>query len=915
MMPATPPSSHAGPSPTESVLLSAAATALRRPLSVDDVVAPLSLLGADSLGIIELTAAVEDVTGVAVPSEVAHESITIRELAAWIDQSGHLRSGQGLDPDPFEQMIADSVLPDDVRPGLGRTGIGLLDSRAILLTGATGFLGAQLAADLLARSHAQLYCIVRSGREAPEARLRRHLIRNGAEADTLSVRVQAIEGDLARPRLGLDASTRERLGETIDRVLHVGASVNWIAPYAALRASNVQGTLELLRLAGRQEPIPFHFVSSLSVCYSVDGPSVVDESFDPLPHLRNIPLGYAQTKVVAEALVREAERRGLPARIYRPTLISGHSLTGSFNPDDLLSLLIRGCVRMGIAPDLDWTLDCEPVDVVSAGILELSGQQDVTTHLAHVRPRHWRECLLWMRLTGHAVRLVPYHEWLERLDTDTTRVPDHPLRPLRSFFLNRPAKNLTLPELFEDGRRTRASSARTSRRLQGVLERPALDASLLDRYFSAYRAAGFLPSPLTPVDRARSSGTLPAFDEAFFETALAIRGQRVRVRSATRTATGSDHSIISELTAWRSGQPSGLFRYALELDTDRGRRTANVIVKLKPHADDVMAVGEALARLCDLRVGEAFARWRDRTGLADSHLRERALYESRDERLTKYMPALLGALDLDARGACALVIEDVSGATLMDSIDRSPSWQAEHIDVAVRDLAALHAVAYGQTARLRALPWIGFVQSTASMSVMSDLWTALADHAAPAFAAWGGADFPALHRELVDSMREWHPILDESPQTLIHNDFNPRNICLRDRAGVLTLCAYDWELATLATPQRDLAELLCFVLPASATDATIDYWIERHRAALAHAAAMPIDGSQWRRGFNAAMNELLVNRLAMYALVHSVRRQSFLPRVLATWRRIHQRVVDRKGDHIGDQIGDHRARHMRAAGS
>src|SRR4029079_17940422 len=136
-------------------------------------------------------------------------------------------------------------------------------------------------------------------------------------ASAVSSRVTTIEADLARPHLGLDAASWEGLAARIDRVLHAGASVNWIAPYAGLRRSNVQGTLELLRLACRPVPIPFHFVSSLSVCYAVDGPPEVDELYDPLPHLRNVHLGYAQTKVVAEALVREAGRRGLPIKIYR----------------------------------------------------------------------------------------------------------------------------------------------------------------------------------------------------------------------------------------------------------------------------------------------------------------------------------------------------------------------------------------------------------------------------------------------------------------------------------------------------------------------------------------------------------------------------------------------------------------------
>jgi thioester reductase-like protein len=873
-------------SSTESLLLSAASSTLRRQVQCEDVDVPLSVLGLDSLGIIEMTAAVEDVAGVAVPSELAHESITLRELASWMDTLEQAQSDAGIDP--HEQIIADSALPEDVRPGSGRSEIGLLNADAILMTGATGFLGARLAADLLARSHARLFCLVRPGTEMPAERLRRQLLRNGADPAEILDRVQVIEADLTRPRLGLDSPSWEEIGARVDRILHAGASVNWISSYSALRQTNVLGTLELLRLACRPVPIPFHFVSSLSVCYAVDGPSVVDEAFDPLPHARNVHLGYAQTKIVAEALVRGAGRRGLPVKIYRPSLISADSRTGAFNPDDLLSLLIRGCVRMGTAPDLDWTLDCEPVDVVSAGILELSSQRHTTTHLAHVRPRHWRECLLWMRLTGYEVRLVPYRQWLEQLDAETAASSDHPLRPLRPFFSNRPANGLTLPELYEERRRTKASSTRTTLRLQGAIDRPALDAVVLDRYFSAYRAAGYLPPPTGSCDSETTAAL--AFDAAFFESAMARRGRHVRVLSATRTDTGSEHSIISELTAWRSRQPAGLFRYSLQTEIDRGIQIEQAVVKLKPHADDVIAVGEALARLCDARVGDAFAQWGNRTGLAASHLRERAIYESEDQRLTRLMPSLIGVMDLDTRGSCALVLEDVGDATLMDSVDRTPWWGPAAIEIVIRDLARIHAVSWGATSPLRELPWIGSVQTADSMSEMSDLWRALADHAAPTFAGWGRPDFPGLHRKLIDSIKEWQPVVDAGPQALIHNDFNPRNICLSDRAGALTLCVYDWELATLGAPQRDLAEFLCFVLPPSAANATIECWIERHRAALVEATGSAIDRDLWWRGFDAAMNDLLVNRLAMYALINRVRPQRFLPRVIKTWRRIHELV-------------------------
>ncbi len=732
-------------SETESAILSAASASLGLPLSPEHVLEPLSLLGADSLGIAELAAAIEQASGVALPQGLAHESATIRELATWVDARRTAAPDDPAEADPFAQMLDDSRLPDDVRPGAAAAEEGLEDGRAILLTGATGFLGASLAGALLARSEATLYCAVRGGPEAGSQRLRRRLIENGVSSDTIAARVQVVDADLTRPHLGLDADHWARLGGTIDRVLHAGASVSWVSSYASLRPANVLGTLELLRLASRRAAIPFHFVSSLSVCYAADGPAQVDEAFDPLPHLRGIHLGYAQTKIVAEALVREAGRRGLPIKIYRPSLISGHSRTGAFNPDDLLSFLIRGCVRMGTAPDLDWSLDCLPVDTVAGAILSLSRGGTPTAHLMHDRPRHWRECLLWMRLAGYRVRLVPYSEWLQQLARDTLESADHPLRPLRPLFQNRPARGLTLPELYEDGRRSRATADQTDGQLADSGRRPALDASLLERYFAAYRAAGHLPPPADGVGRPPVPSTTD-FDEAFFEGALAARGQVVRIRAATCLTVGSPHSIISELTAWRCGQTAGVFRYRLDIETTSGRETRDVILKLKPHADEATAVGEALARLCDARAGDAYARWSDRVGLAGSHLRERALYETAGGRLASHMPALLGVADLDARGGCALIIEDVSGAAMIDSVDRTPWWDPRHIESAITGLAQIHADWHGRTAGLRELPWAGFIQSTHSMSAMSDLWRALAEHAAPAFGRWGGGELPGLHR-------------------------------------------------------------------------------------------------------------------------------------------------------------------------
>ena len=236
-------------------------------------------------------------------------------------------------------------------------------------------------------------------------------------------------GDLASTRLGLSDALYDRLAGAVDLVVHAGADVDWVRPYASLRDVNVGGTLEAIRFASTGRSKEFRFVSSQLVGFVPGGPGVVTEDDEWLPLAHRLPLGYAQSKAVAEALVSAAAGRGLQATIFRPGLIVGDAQTGASNPDDFVAALVKGCIELGAAPDLDWTIDAVPVDYVARAVVHLSGGTDADAgvnryHLANPRTRHWRECVLWINLYGYPCPLVPYEEWLLRLDRDS-RDPGH----------------------------------------------------------------------------------------------------------------------------------------------------------------------------------------------------------------------------------------------------------------------------------------------------------------------------------------------------------------------------------------------------------------------------------------------------------------------------------------------------------
>ena len=855
-----------------------------------DPAMPFALLGLDSLATVELAGSIEQVSGVDLPPEVVADCGSPRVLAAWLRQQHATRQ---TSPDPYEQMFSDarrlSRATCDVRRATGYLSRatcdvqgGLRSARSILLTGATGFLGRWIAREILDTSEATLVCLVRGGRE----RLERSLRTAGVDAAVMRRHVRAVEGDLTLPRLGLTRDEFAGLGGEVDAICHAAASVNWIHSYSALRAANVIGTGELLRLA-TEANAHFHFVSSLSACYSTAAPAEVDERYEALPDLRGLHLGYAQTKAVAEALVSTAARHGLPATIYRPALIGGHSRESDFNAEDLLSLLIRGCVQMGAAPDLDWTLDVLPVDVAARHIVQLSTGAG-TYHLKHPRPRHWRECVLWMRLYGYPLTLMPFAAWMRQLEHDAeamaARGERHPLAPLRRFFSDRPegCGGLTRPQLYEDVRRTRARAEHTERCLGlSVRECPELDGSLLEHYFHVMRSRGQLPPPSAPLGRRAGSRRPLSADHEQLLSSL-VEPTLGSLRSSTLLTRGSSQSIVSDLIAWQSNRPTGLFGYRLE--TIGGPH--DVILKIKARGCEVTGVGEAVARLCGEELGSAYARWRDRVGFAASHLREIAVYRQTDPRVVNHVPRLLGSIADDEREIWAVALERIADASYLDSVSDS-AWTDADIAVTIDGLSRLQSVWYGRERELRGLPWSGFERTAASMTDMADLWSALATHARSRFCAWADPSISSIHRRLIGEAGRWWRALDAPPRTLIHNDFNPRNICLRRNGSGSVLCAYDWELATLGAPQRDLAEFLCFVLPEDVSKAAVDGWIGMHKRTLERGTGTTIDGDAWIEGFRSSLYDVLVDRLSMYALIHRIRRQSFLPRVVRTWRRLY----------------------------
>jgi thioester reductase-like protein len=247
----------------------------------------------------------------------------------------------------------------------------------ILLTGATGTVGRELLARMLAAPDARLICLVRA---ADDAEAGRRLVdaladRPGDPLDERQrQRVRAIAGDLTRERLGLPERDWHRLADEVTRIVHGAASVTWNLPIDESRAVNVAGTERMLQLAeeGRRRGVlaKFDYLGTCMVAGKRTG-LIGEDDLDDRHGFHNT---YEQTKFEAESLVR-GRASDVAASIFRLAMVVGDSRTGYTSTFNVmywpLKMMARG--RVLAAPgSRDGVLDMVPLDFVGEAIEAIS---------------------------------------------------------------------------------------------------------------------------------------------------------------------------------------------------------------------------------------------------------------------------------------------------------------------------------------------------------------------------------------------------------------------------------------------------------------------------------------------------------------------------------------------------------------
>ncbi|WP_227984371.1 SDR family oxidoreductase [Nocardia spumae] len=245
---------------------------------------------------------------------------------------------------------------------------------AYLITGATGWIGRYLVPSLLARGD-EVHVLVRPGADAAHRFDR--FARGWAGGD----RLHAVRGDLSRPGLGIDPEWVRRHSDSIGHIFHLAGGFDTTCAGA--------GTRQVVEFAAEVNAGVLHHISTVEVAGAAEG-LFAEDMFDIGQRL---PTAEQRAAVEAERMVRDGCAVGW--RIYRPSIVIGHSRTGDVDrlagPYAVFRLLRMAAQLPRLLPILVPKLgetNVVPVDFVARAIDHIAhrpGGDGTTYHLVDPR--------------------------------------------------------------------------------------------------------------------------------------------------------------------------------------------------------------------------------------------------------------------------------------------------------------------------------------------------------------------------------------------------------------------------------------------------------------------------------------------------------------------------------------------------
>ncbi len=417
-------------------------------------------LGIDSFSVVSLVDNINTTFEIELPIRKIYELATILKISQHVDRLKNNKIEKTID---FNKEIKLNHI-------LSRKKYDYIpvqkDNPNLFITGSTGFVGIFLLEEVLKKTTSQIYCLIRAVDN--KAALRRLQI----TAETYKIqldwekhlpRLHFILGDLSKKNFMLSDAQFSTLNNNVDIIYHLASNTNFVQSYAALKKTNVFGVQEMLRFATYKKIIPIHYISTLAVFSCIhffNDVQKIDEQSDShlsQPYLK-YDIGYVQTKWVADQMLQQAIRIGVPVSIYRPGFILCHSKTGAMATHHFWHSYIAECLKLKAYPALvNQKEEFVSVEFIVKSLLRLSKSDNSIGKIYHLCPSNSDnidniQCFKELQSSLNVeLKELPYEVWLDLVQKDLSiNSKKNELYPFLSLLRDKVYKNLSVLELYQN---------------------------------------------------------------------------------------------------------------------------------------------------------------------------------------------------------------------------------------------------------------------------------------------------------------------------------------------------------------------------------------------------------------------------------------------------------------------------------
>ncbi|MBR3162540.1 MAG: amino acid adenylation domain-containing protein [Clostridia bacterium] len=273
----------------------------------------------------------------------------------------------------------------------------------ILLTGATGFLGAHVLDSFLKNENGIAYCLIRpkKGISIEDKFLEKLHYYFGYKYDYyIGTRIILISSDITNNNFGLSTQDQNFLAKDINCIINCAAKVTHYGDYNSYKEVNVDAVEKLLTFALKYNK-RFYQISTISVSGTTLEDSALSEhalnniifkenNFYIGQSLDNV---YIRSKFEAEKLVLQYISKGLDAYILRVGNLMNRYEDGKFQPnvsqnafvERLLAFANIGCIPEYLINNF---LEFTPIDSCALAIIKLIQYSNANNRIFHLYNHH-----------------------------------------------------------------------------------------------------------------------------------------------------------------------------------------------------------------------------------------------------------------------------------------------------------------------------------------------------------------------------------------------------------------------------------------------------------------------------------------------------------------------------------------------